>query len=145
MKDISLLNISPILYSKSEPLSIKKRREKAVMTAFLQDCIVGHLLGDGYITKNAGKNTNARFGFGQSSKKEEYFQKVFSNFKVLCTPNTLPHTKFFITSNTNLSSISFMTIRLPCLNVYYDLFYSNGKREVPLNIIDLLNPLGLSY
>ena len=55
MKDISLLNISPILYSKSERLSIKKRREKAVMTTFLQDCIVGHLLGDGYITKKRGK------------------------------------------------------------------------------------------
>ena len=37
--------------------------------------------------KNKGKSTNARFGFTQSSKKEEYFNIVFNNFKIICSPN----------------------------------------------------------
>jgi hypothetical protein len=95
--------------------------------------------------KTVGKNTNARFGFGQSAKKSEYFIKVFDNFKILCTPTTTPLLKHFTTNGTSLSSLSFFTMRLPCLNYYYELFYSTGKRQVPLNIIELLSPASLSY
>lgn len=76
------------------------------MPEFLHNCIVGHLLEDGFITKNVGNKSNARFGFSQSSKKEEYFNKVFSNFQILCTPGTLPQVKFFTTNKTSLSSMN---------------------------------------
>lgn len=95
--------------------------------------------------KTPGKNTNARFGFTQSAKKPEYFEKVFDNFKVLCTPTIIPLVKHFSTKGVSLSSLSFFTIRLPCLNYYYELFYSTGKRQVPVNIKDLLSPASLSY
>lgn len=111
----------------------------------MQECLIGHLLGDGYMTKNTGKSTNARFGFSQSTKKQEYFSKVFSNFMPLCNTSTIPHTKFFVTNDTNLSSLNFSTIRLPCLNHYYELFYGQGKRNVPVNIMDLLTPISLAY
>lgn len=122
-----------------------KERQSIVMPNFLHDSIVGHLLGDGFMVKRGGIKANARFGFTQSSNKEEYFNNVFSNFKILCTSSIQPQIKFFTTNKTNLSSISFLTMQLPCLNVYYDLFYKNGQRQVPLNIIDLLSPIGLSY
>lgn len=133
-----------IISSKNKRISSKERQD-IVLSPFLKECLVGHLLGDGFITKSPGRNTNARFGFSQSGKKIEYFTKVFSNFKVLCTPDTIPHVKLFTTGDTNLSSLNFWTIRLPCLNAYYELFYGNGKRIVPINIIDILSPIGLSY
>jgi len=46
---------------------------------------------------------------------------------------------------TELSSIGFLTMRMPCLNPYYELFYGGGKRQVPNNIGELLNPVSLSY
>jgi hypothetical protein len=42
-------------------------------------------------------------------------------------------------------SIRFNTLSLPCFNEFYDLFYPNGQKVVPLNIADLLTPLGLAY
>lgn len=104
----------------------KKDKENIVITTFLQECIVGHLLGDGFISKTRGKNTNARFGFSQSGKKKIYFNKVFTNFKAMCTANAKVYEKAFKTNNTNLTSLNFWTIRLPCLNIYYDIFYING-------------------
>ena len=43
------------------------------------------------------------------------------------------------------SSIRFNTFSLPCFNEFFDLFYPEGKKIVPLNIGDLLTPLGLAY
>ena len=43
------------------------------------------------------------------------------------------------------SAIFFYTYALPCFNELYDLFYPNGQKVVPLNIADLLTPIGLAY
>ena len=32
-----------------------------------------------------------------------------------------------------------------CFNYYRDLFYKNGKKEVPKNLGEILTPLGLAY
>lgn len=56
-----------------------------------------------------------------------------------------PHTTFFTTKGTKLSSVNFTTMRLPCLNTYYELFYNTGKWQIPTNIVELLNPVSLSY
>lgn len=34
---------------------------------------------------------------------------------------------------------------LPCFNEFYNLFYHEGKKVIPLNIYDLLTPLGLAF
>lgn len=41
-------------------------------------------------------------------------------------------------------SIYVRTLRFPCLNFYYDLFYIGKNKVVPLNIEDLLTPLASS-
>jgi hypothetical protein len=56
--------------------------------------------------------------------------------------------KSFLDKKTNktYSSISFATLTLPCFTYYRKLFYnSNNKKIVPLNINQLLTPIGLSY
>jgi hypothetical protein len=42
-------------------------------------------------------------------------------------------------------TIRFQTRALPCFNEFFDLFYPEGKKIVPLNIGDLLTPLGLAF
>lgn len=41
--------------------------------------------------------------------------------------------------------IQFTTYSLPCFNEFYFLFYPNNKKIIPLNIEELLTPLGLAY
>ena len=43
------------------------------------------------------------------------------------------------------SRISFNTYSLPCFNEFYNLFYSEGKKVVPVNILELLSPLSVAY
>jgi hypothetical protein len=37
-----------------------------------------------------------------------------------------------------------MTLSYPCFNDYYNLFYNNGKKSIPLNIAELLTARGLA-
>lgn len=43
------------------------------------------------------------------------------------------------------SAIHFSTFTLPCFNEIYNLFYPSGVKTVPLNIKELMTPLGLAY
>lgn len=42
-------------------------------------------------------------------------------------------------------SIYVRTLRFACLNKYHDLFYKDKNKIVPLNIQDLLTPIGLAH
>lgn len=42
-------------------------------------------------------------------------------------------------------SIYFWTLRFPCLNEYYDIFYKDNKKIIPNNLDELLTPVGLAY
>jgi len=41
--------------------------------------------------------------------------------------------------------VRFNTYSLPCFQELYNLFYPSGKKIVPLNIGELLTPMGLAY
>jgi hypothetical protein len=41
--------------------------------------------------------------------------------------------------------IQFVTYCLPCFNELYLAFYPEGKKRIPINIGELLTPLGLAY
>lgn len=43
------------------------------------------------------------------------------------------------------TNIRFETYSLPCFNYYYELFYPQGKKIIPLNIGELLTPVSLAY
>jgi hypothetical protein len=43
------------------------------------------------------------------------------------------------------SNIYFQTYSLPIFAPLYNLFNLSGKKVIPLNIADLLTPIGLSY
>ncbi len=96
--------------------------------------LIGLLLGDGWLSIRS-LTSNARFGFAQSGKVEklDYFWHVFDLFSIFSTPDLSPLIKTFTRAgyDTVLTSISFVTMQLPCFNVYYQMFYVNGKRILP--------------
>lgn len=69
-------------------------------------------------------------------------------FKPYVSQDFKPKSRSFVDkrNNKSYSSISFATLTLPCFTEYRDLFYnSENKKTVPLNIKQLLTPLGLAY
>lgn len=132
---------------------IKKRltkieRQAINMPEYQGQALIGLLLGDGWLSMRS-LASNARFGFAQSGKVEklDYFWHIFNLFSFFCTPGLTPTIKTFarVGYDTVLTSISFVTMQLPCFNVYYQMFYVNGKRIVPYNIGELLTNVGLAY
>jgi hypothetical protein len=74
---------------------------------------------------------------------KEYFNHVLSLFLPFCVSDYTYQSKTNVDKRTNksYSSISFITMQLPCFNEYRDLFYNNlNVKVVPDNIYDLLTP-----
>lgn len=48
-------------------------------------------------------------------------------------------------NNKEYHSLAFTTMQLPCFNYYRHIFYSARIKIVPLNIYQLLTPIGLAF
>ena len=89
--------------------------------------------------------------YTQSSLRKHhlnYFNHVLELFKPFLSKDfNLKHRNFTDKKNKNVySSVQFATLSLPCFNYYKDLFYkSDNTKIVPLNIENLLTPIGLAY
>lgn len=130
------------------PRLSKSRRALIKISSYTEEVLVGVLLGDAWLQKRS-RNQNTRFGFRQSSKEEkrEYFNFIFNLFSIFCTPNYIPVVKTIKHSgyDTILGRISFVTMRLPCFNVYFELFYGTGKKCVPYNIEAIFTGVSLAH
>jgi len=108
--------------------------------------LIGHLLGDGSMLRHKAKSirgSNARFSFTQGLVHKDYFYFVYDKFKQYC--NGPAYDRIRYSKLTGLTeSIVFNTLSLPCFNFYYELFYKDGKKIIPVNIIDFLSPISLS-
>lgn len=126
----------------------KVQRQNIEIPEHVGQALVGLLLGDGFLSLLT-TTSNARFGFAQSGKdaKREYFTHVFDLFSMFCTPGLRPYIKTFTRTGFDsvYTSISFVTMRLPCFNKYHNLYYSLESKIVPYNIMELLTPVGLAY
>ena len=127
----------------------KVDRSKFNIKSPLNEILVGILLGDGHVQKRS-LNGNSRFMYGQSSlgiHHLNYFKHVLNLFKPYLSETFKLKEKTFKDNRTNntYKSVNFATLSLPCFNQYKSLFYKNNKKIVPINIQELLTPIGLAY
>ena len=107
--------------------------------------LIGLILGDCFIEKRIN-NLNVRLRFRQSIIHKEYLLHLFDIFNNLCIsqPKLDKHSNK-ITGKIH-ESIYFTSITLPCLNEFNSMFYnSKGTKIIPININELLTPIGLAY
>jgi len=106
--------------------------------------VAGSLLGDGSINSRP----NRRFGYFtvmQERSRHSYIRWLHNRF----IPFSTGGVKFY-TSGVDARtgkvyhSVHFRTIAHPEFNKWRILFYPNGKKIVPENIADLINPLSLA-
>lgn len=111
----------------------------------LHEVIIGSCLGDLIaVRKTIAHNTY--FQFKQGLVNKDYIYHLFDLF-LSFTNMEIPKDLEYLDkrSNKTYTSINFHTYRLPCFNYYYDLFYVDGIKRIPLNIGELLTPVSLAY
>jgi len=120
------------------------QRDSFFVTPDIHNIIIGSLLGDLHINKQRN-SINSRLMFKQGFINEAYILHLYDLFKSYCGSgpkySSSPHVR-----NGNINhSISFNTYSFPCFNYYRELFYMGGVKRIPLNIGELLTPVGLAY
>lgn len=103
------------------------------LTKDQQSIIVGSLLGDGTMRKKV----NAYLEINHSIKQRSLVEWKFWNF-VLLTRSDPKARK----GNGDRIAYRFMTRSLPVLTPFYDLFYQEGRKRIPINL--QLTPLALA-
>jgi hypothetical protein len=123
----------------------KAERSLFTLSSDLKEILIGLILGDLFINKQK-TYINARLEFHQGVVHTEYLQHLYELFADFCgmapkIPAQSPDKR----TGKIYKSIRFYTHSLPCFLEFYNLFYLDGKKIVPLNIGDLITPLGLAY
>lgn len=118
-----------------------------ILSPHLHDIIIGSMLGDITVEKRNEK-CNARIHFKQSIINKPYIDHLYSLFQEFCGSPPKIMSKFDNRPNKmkEYSSIKFLTLSLPCFNLYRELFYnSEGVKIIPSNLEELLSERGLAY
>lgn len=110
------------------------------------DILVATALGDSSIEKTDPKH-NARVSFQQTFPNHAaYLSHLYLKLQNLTgSKPKVQIRKPDPRTEKIYSSFVFKTLRFPVINKIYDLFYVNGVKRVPLNIVELLNPRVLAY
>jgi LAGLIDADG DNA endonuclease family len=123
----------------------KEERESFNLSPELKQILIGNILGDLCLQKQT-PNSNVRLLFEQGSINQKYLLHLYLLFKNYCgTKPKITNRKLDSRTGKINSRIKFSTFALPCFNEFYDLFYLNGKKMIPLNIEELLTPRSLAY
>lgn len=89
---------------------------------------------------------NAILRFEQGKIHEGYILHLYELFEEYCRsePQYSDRKSDFRTNNV-YTRITFQTRSLPCFNEFYELFYNEKIKRIPLNIGELLTARGLAY
>jgi hypothetical protein len=127
-----------------KPRLTKLERANITLTQDLKDNLVGLLLGDLSIHRYS-PTSNSCCCFGQGLVHKDYIFHLYDLFKNYCgTEPKINNRKPDFRTNKVYTRVYFNTLRLPCFNEFYELFYPQGQKVVPRNIGDLLTPAGLA-
>lgn len=112
---------------------------------FLEQAIVGNLLGDAWMERKSS-SSNARLRYSQvSPRHDERFFYVFKFYALYCLSFATFRTRTDSRTGHTGSSWNFSTRSLPIFTQYYEMFYLNGVKTVPVNIISLLTPISIAF
>jgi hypothetical protein len=107
----------------------------------LESLIVRILISDAWLQINKAGNT--RLYFKQSIKKLPYFLNVFNKFTHYCS--AYPYITKTNLINIIFYGIAFTTRSYPCLTEFYNMFYENKIKIVPLDLYNLLTYEALAH
>lgn len=122
----------------------KIERYNFKLNEFLKQVLIGNILGDVHMRKFS-VNANTRIIFRQGSANTEYLLHLYNLFQEYTLKDPLMSTIIDKDTKKSRYNLSFATMALPCFNEFYDLFYLEGKKRVPINISKYLSRVSLAY
>jgi hypothetical protein len=139
------LFLSSLVPVKMKSRLTKKERGEFVIPENLNEILVGLLLGDLYIQKHKASK-NPRLVFLQGTIHKDYIYHLYDLFQSFClNPPKVYNLPVDKRTGKIYSNVVFRTYSLPCFTSLYSLFYPAGKKQLPLNIAELLTSLSLAY
>jgi hypothetical protein len=104
------------------------------------------MLGDAHANRPS-KLGNTRLQFHHSIKQSFFIYHLYNLLEPYCMtePKKKYRKDFRPNRTTEVQSIMFKTLSLPCFNIFYDSFYRNGIKIVPKEINKCLTVIGLAY
>lgn len=130
----------------TKPRATNSGKKSKKFTPIQQDILVGTMLGDASAERNKPTH-NTRIGFNQTFPMHAaYLTHLFlSLYDFVGKAPTVIFRKPDLRTGLIYTQMVFKTLAFPCLNMYYDLFYLNGVKVVPVNISELLTARALAY
>lgn len=118
-------------------------KKTLILSKIQKEVLIGTLLGDATIVKQKTKSYNVKFE--QSLKHQEYIYHLFEIFKDWV--GTGPQIRNILKNGNILDrkSIWFRTYRHISFLFYYNIFYNNGKKRVPLILNRIITERVLAY
>jgi hypothetical protein len=130
----------------TKPRAVSAAKQAMQLNEEQKDILVGTLLGDAYLER-AKQQFNARLQFDQTFPAHaEYLTMLYVKFINLAKagPRVVIRKADKRTGNVYCQMV-WKSLTFPCLNVYHDLFYQDGRIIVPANIGSLLSARALAY
>jgi hypothetical protein len=122
-----------------------KYKKDYILTDIQKEALIGIILGDGFIER-AKPTHNARIRIEQSfPEKSEYLKSLHGLLEPLTAMEPTLLTRKNKKSGNNTQSLYFRTLAMPCLNYYYELFYKDNVKIIPINLEELMTARGLAY
>lgn len=126
-----------------QTLKLQKYKKGLNLDSTQISILTGSLLGDG--TMRIGKNAqNANFKVEQGLKQKDYVFWKYQVFKEWVTTPPKISFRYDEKRQPYAKSWWFRTICHPKLTLFHKMFYKNGIKIVPKNIVDLLDPLAMA-
>lgn len=141
---------TPLYYTQNMSLIVRSAfSSRAVVyksvEGYLEQVIIGNILGDAWMERKS-KTGNARLRYQQTSPKHRarlYY--VWQFYALWCNGFATLITRFDKRSDTVRYVLMFSTRAIPFFTFYYDLFYVNGVKTIPVNIADYLTSVSLAF
>lgn len=112
-------------------------KDNLKLSGLQEEILVGLLLGDGCLERSKN-STGARLKVGQSIKQIEFANRLYLKFRdFVRTPPRIKKGKVY-------QEVVFNTLTHPIFKIFYDWFYPEGKKIVPINISSMLTPTALA-
>ena len=130
----------------SKPRAVSPQKQAMQLTDEQKEILVGTMLGDAFIERSKPTH-NARLQFLQTFPDHaEYLTVLYVKFlNLAASPPKVVIRKADKRTGNVYSQIQWKSPTYPCLNVFHDMFYVNGKKVVPANIGELLTARALAY
>lgn len=116
----------------------------SVLPQFVKEALIGILLGDGYAERSLPtRNTRIQLIGGLVNKP--YLVHLYDLLAEFCKAD-FKEGKSWNKKNSHWTFwIKFWTCSLPCFNEFHSYFYVGKIKILPINLFELLTPVGLAY